>query len=235
MIRASTSCAADDHSAALREWSRRNTKSATPHRPASGCPRVDVLDQHTPFAADVSDEAGPDTTGATAGHVDETDLLDPSQVPCVRRGNQSGHEPGQMTLRQPLIQPTAATRTADPGRSDETSCPPDRQPPGPGSPPRHRTVAHHHDHQAQLMISCNQRLPREPGWRVTNPRSLGEFAVLVASAMTTAASRDRKIVDAASRRSGSRRSIGGDPAQRPGWLIMHWQAPAGSRVDSLLL
>jgi len=37
--------------------------------------RVDVLDQHTPFA---SDEAGPDTTGATAGHVDETDLLDPS-------------------------------------------------------------------------------------------------------------------------------------------------------------
>ena len=31
-----------------------------------------------PFAADVSDEAGPDTTGATAGHVDETDLLDPS-------------------------------------------------------------------------------------------------------------------------------------------------------------
>ena len=26
----------------------------------------------------MSDEAGPDTTGATAGHVDETDLLDPS-------------------------------------------------------------------------------------------------------------------------------------------------------------
>ena len=41
--------------------------------------RVDVLDQHTPFAAAVSDEAGPDTTGATAGHVDETDLLD---TPC---------------------------------------------------------------------------------------------------------------------------------------------------------
>ncbi len=78
MIRAGTSCAADDHSAALSERSRRNTKSATPHRPASGCPRVDVLDQHTPFAAAVSDEAGPDTTGATAGHVDETDLLDPS-------------------------------------------------------------------------------------------------------------------------------------------------------------
>jgi hypothetical protein len=28
----------------------------------------------------------------------------PDQVPCVRRGNRSGHEPGQMTLRLPLIQ-----------------------------------------------------------------------------------------------------------------------------------
>ncbi len=36
-----------------------------------------VLDQHTPFAADVSDEAGPNTTGATAGQDHETDLLDP--------------------------------------------------------------------------------------------------------------------------------------------------------------
>jgi len=36
MIRAGTSCAADDHSAALSERSRRNTNSAPPHRPASG-------------------------------------------------------------------------------------------------------------------------------------------------------------------------------------------------------
>jgi len=43
------------------------------------CPGPIVLDQHTPFAADVSDVAGPNTTGATAGHIDETDLLDP---PC---------------------------------------------------------------------------------------------------------------------------------------------------------
>ncbi len=80
MIRAGTSCAADDHSAALRERSRRNTHSATPHRPASEVPGPIVLHQHTPFTAAVSDEAGPNTTGATAGHVDETDLLD-SSVP----------------------------------------------------------------------------------------------------------------------------------------------------------
>ncbi len=86
MIRASTSCAADDHSAALRERRRRNTNSATPHRPASGegCVPGSTSSTSTPFAVDVSDEAGPDTTGATAGHVDETDLLDPS-VPLDRK------------------------------------------------------------------------------------------------------------------------------------------------------
>jgi len=46
--------------------------------PPADVPGSIVLDQHTPFAADVSDVSGPDTTGATAGHVDETDLLDPS-------------------------------------------------------------------------------------------------------------------------------------------------------------
>jgi len=158
----------------------------------------------------------------------------PDQVPCVRRGNRSGHEPGQMTLRQPRIQRrrqqelltrVEATkrlvhRTANHGGGLTASTSNSR------SSSRSPGTTHDLEQPAstpQTRLACHR------------PTLLGGFAVLVASAMTTAASRDRKIVVAASRRSGSRRSIGGDPAQRPGWLIMHWQASAGSRVDSILL
>jgi len=57
-----------------------------------------VLDQPTPFAADVSDEAGPDTTGATAGHVDETDLLD-SSVPLDPWTPEEDYPPGPAGVR----------------------------------------------------------------------------------------------------------------------------------------
>jgi len=46
----------------------------------------------------VSDEAGPDTTGATAGHVDETDLLD-SSVPLDPWTPEEDYPPGPPGVR----------------------------------------------------------------------------------------------------------------------------------------
>ncbi len=63
--------------AARAEQEEHQQRNTTPPRQLTSPGRLSSTSAH-PFAADVSDEAGPNTTGATAGHVDETDLLDPS-------------------------------------------------------------------------------------------------------------------------------------------------------------